>query len=66
MYCKYANNRQREGTAVLDKINKIAVVGLLKQQHICRNGNNKKKGNISKYDIRQIIFNTVYHKYILQ
>ena len=26
MYCKYVNNRQRDGTAVLDVINKIAVV----------------------------------------
>ena len=26
VYCKYTNNRQREGTAVLDAINKIAVV----------------------------------------
>ena len=26
MYCKYANNRQLEGTAVLDAINIISVV----------------------------------------
>ena len=26
MYCKYVNNQQREGPAVLDSINKIAVV----------------------------------------
>ena len=32
-------------------------VGLLKYYHICCNGNNaKKKGNIFKYDIIQIIF----------
>ena len=29
MYCKYANNRQREVTAVLDTINRISVVWLL-------------------------------------